>query len=173
MRLGRQRPVGFLEAANSIHAQAGTTMLSRMITKPSNDLPPLNQIAPADLLQAQENVETRDTIMAAIDGCISAALERLELSAPSRDSTQRLSEKISIPHDQYTWLASILKFQFAKHQLVDYGHQSGLRKSHLLKAKTSDAIEMILKEVWNLEKEAELPPDETLVTKSIQLLTLN
>ena len=90
-----------------------------------------------------------------------------------RDSTPLSSEKISIPHDQYTWIASILEFQFAKHQLVDYGRQSGLTKSHLLKAKTSDAIGMILKEVWNLEKEPELPHDETLVTKSMQLLTLS
>ena len=81
MRLGRQRPAGFLEAANAIYAQTGTTMLSRMIPKPNNVLSPLNQVAPADLLQEQENVETRDTIMAAIDGCISAALDRLELSA--------------------------------------------------------------------------------------------
>lgn len=172
-RLGRQRPAGLLEATNGIYAQTGTTMMSRMIIKPNNDLPPLNQVAPADLLQAQENVETRDTIMAAIDGCISAALERLELSGLSSDSTQRSSKNISVPHDQYIWLASILEFQFAKHQLVDYGHESGLRKSHLLKAKTSDAIGMILKEVWNLDKEPELPPDETLVTKSMQLLTLS
>ena len=170
-RLGRQRPAGLLEAANAMYAQTGTTMLSRMIAKLNNDLPHLNQVAPADLLQAEENIETRDTILAAIDRCVSAALERLELTAPPRDSSPRSSEKISIPHDQYTWLASILEFQFAKHQLVDYGHQSGLTKSHLLKAKTSDAIGMILKEVWNLEKEPELPPDETLVTKSIQLLT--
>jgi hypothetical protein len=99
-------------------------------------------------------------------------VERLELYSSQDHSTTHPKDKVTIPHDQYTWLISILQFQFAKSQLVDYGHKSGLKKTHLLKAKTLDVIKMILNEVWNLEKEPELPPDENLVTKSLQPLCI-
>ena len=107
--------------------------------------------------------------MAAIEGCISAAIDRLELYPARNDVNPRPKDKITIPHDQYTWLSSILRFQFTKSQLVDYGQKYCLKKTHLVRENVPDIIKMILLQVWNLEKEPELPPDKTLVTKSIPL----
>ena len=42
-----------------------------------------------------------------------------------------------------------------------------MKKTHLLREKTPDAIKMILDKIWNLEKEPELPPDETLITMGL------
>ena len=167
-RVGRHQPAGLLTAAEAFHTPIGTTTLSRSRGRPDSSLMPLVHISPAELLHPQENVEINDTIFGAIEGCISAAVERLELYSSRDDSSTHPKDKITIPHDQYTWLTSILQFQFAKSQLVDYGHKSGLKKTRLLKAKTLDVIKMILEGVWSLEKEPELPPDENLVTKSLQ-----
>lgn len=165
-RVGKYAPAGLLVALEANNAPTGITMLSRMRQRSESSLAPLIQVAPADLLNVQENVETKDTIMAAIEGCISAAVDRLELYPSRDDSNPHPKDKITIPHDQYTWLSSILQFQFTKSQLIDYGQESGLKKTHLTKVKTPEVIRMILDQVWNLEKEPELPPDETLVTKS-------
>jgi hypothetical protein len=169
-RAGFNRRKGLLARARlpSKNGQKSSLMLPRMRRASvalSND-----RVAPADLLQPSEDLDTDESIFAAIDSCISAAVERLELLQSTNRSELTGSPpkaKVSIPHDQFIWLCNILEFQFTKSQLVHYGYKCGLTKTRLNREKTPDGIKMILEKVWNIEKEAELPVDETLVTKSI------
>jgi hypothetical protein len=168
-RVGKYQPAGLIDALEAVKTPTGTTMLSRMRRRSDRSLAPLLQVTPGDLIQTQENVETKNTIIADIESCISAAVHRLELYPSQDHSNPHPKNKITIPYDQYTWLSSILQFQFTKYQLIDYGQKSGLKKSHLLKIKIPEIINVILDRIWNLEKEPELPPDETLVTKSMSV----
>jgi len=130
------------------------------------------KVSPLELLQKPETDESVEAINAAIEGCLRAALQRLD--DPELHDSQSLHETIRrVPHDQYLWLCSILKFQFTKAQLVNYGTACGLIKSHLIRLKTDEVIHTILKIIWKLEKEDELPSDETMVTKCCHLKTLN
>jgi hypothetical protein len=124
-----------------------------------------NPATPTDLLQPPEGLET-DTLLTAIDGCLSAAMVRLELSSSDTNSQPRSPGKTCIPYDQYMWLCNILRFQFNKPQLVQYGQKYGLGKNRLMREKTEVVIRTILDNLWNLEMEPELPPDEALITKS-------
>ena len=164
-RVGRTPPTGLHEAAR-LRGSQRANILPRMRARPDTDVAPLTHVTPADLLQNDEIVETRETITAAIEGCISAAIDRLELKTSPNDIKSRSIDRIKIPHDQYTWLSAILDFQFTKSQIVDYGVKCGLKTTQLQRANMSDAIGMILQNVWNLEKEPERLPDEALITKS-------
>jgi hypothetical protein len=166
VRSGGHLPRGLLKVAKppSTEPIKRTRMLSR-VRKNSEPLLQ-NPINPSDLLRTQEPSESDESIFTAIETCISSAIDRLELYRPDGGSGSRPSEPITIPHDQYMWLCHILQFQFAKSQLVMYGHRCGIVKSHLQREKTTDVIKAILDKVWNLDKEPELPPDEALVTKS-------
>jgi hypothetical protein len=166
------RPRGLLAAAKLPSDNGPTSRISSRMSTASVEVAK-DRLAPADLLQPSEDFDTDESIVAAIDGCVSAAVERLELLHSTNRSESLESppkEKVSIPHDQFIWLCSILQFQFSKTQLADYGYKSGLTKSHLLREKTPDMIKTILEKVWNLEKEAEVPADEALVTKSTALI---
>src|SRR5262245_34203596 len=69
------------------------------------------KMSPRDLLQSPLVPETEDGIVTAIEACVRAALDRLQVFKSSQ--TQPLPSKaVSIPHDQYMWLCSILQFQF-------------------------------------------------------------
>jgi hypothetical protein len=169
-RAGSHKRKGLLARAifPSTNGRKSTLMLPRMT--PASVAVSNDRVAPADLLQPSENLDTDESIFGAIDGCISVAVERLELFHSTNRSESPESPpkaKVSIPHDQFIWLCNILEFQFTKSQLVHYGYRCGLTKTHLSREKTLDGIKMILEQVWNIEKEAELPVDETLVTKSI------
>lgn len=163
-RVGRYRPRGLLEKADAVNNQTVPTLRSRMRVRP--EFNSTSTVAPMDLVQTQESAETKEGIRAAIEGCINAAIDRLELRSSQETMHSHPKNKITVPHDQYMWLCSILEYQFSKSQLVDYGHWAGQEKSHLQKAKTIDAVRTILGRVWNVEKEPELPPNEPLVTKS-------
>jgi hypothetical protein len=138
-----------------------TTMLSRM--RSTSDPESRNFIHPAELLQTPDASEADEIIFAAIETCISGAIDRLELYG-NTGSASRPAKSIRIPHDQYLWLCHILDFQFVKEQIVMYAHRCGKRNN--LPRKKDDLIKTILDEIWNFKKEAELPPDEALVTKS-------
>jgi hypothetical protein len=165
-RVGRYRPRGLLEKADAINNQTGLILRSRIRIRPELDAFSASTVTPMDLIQTQENIETKECIRAAIESCINVAIDRLELRPSQENTHSHPKNRITIPHDQYTWLCSILEYQFSKSQLVDYGYWSGLAKSHLQKAKTIDTVRMILGRIWNLDKELELPPNEALVTKS-------
>lgn len=164
-RLGPRKSPGFVEAYDVHTNKVGTKMLSRIKLRPRPALRAQLPVSPSDLLHSDSVVEVNETSTSAIEACISAAMHRLELHQ-SDHSTCSNSEKTAIPHDQYMWLSSILQFQFSKPQLVLYGSQCGLGQSRLQRAKLTDCIAIILDEVWNFEKEPELPPGESLVTKS-------
>lgn len=163
-RVGRPRPRSVFAPTTSTTGAKGPRirMSSRMPVKSTRVS--FNAATPDDLLQPPEGLE-KDTLLSAIDGCLSAAMERLELS-PSNPQP-RSPEKTAIPHDQYMWLCSILHFQFTKSQLIEYGQKYKLSKARLTREKTETVIRMILDDIWKLEKEPELPPDEALITKSM------
>jgi hypothetical protein len=169
-RVGKSRPRGLKRAVDSFYSPAETAMITRTRTRRDASLTPLTQIDPAELIQAPKAADTEDAIYDAIESCIGTAIDRLELYPQQQNNRDHATDRITIPHDQYMWLSSILKFQFSKQQLVGYGTKAGLKKSHAQKCKTSDAIALILDKIWNLEKEPELPPDEALVTKSMHRL---
>jgi hypothetical protein len=165
-RVGIYRPRGLLEKADAINTQRGPTLRSRIRVRPEFESSSASTVTPMDLIQTQENAETRESIRAAIERCINVAIDRLELRPSQENTGSRPKNKITVPHDQYMWLCSILEYQFSKSQIIDYGHWSGLAKSHLRKAKAIDAVRMILGRVWNLETEPESVPNEDFVTKS-------
>lgn len=172
-RAGFNKPKGLLAAAKTNVNKEKVQILSRM--DPGSVNTSKDRIPPSDLLQPSEALATDESIYAAIHGCLTAAVERLELSQTNTEKAPQPPQlhnraKLSVPHDQFVWLCNILQFQFTKSQLVHYGHKSGLTKTHLNKEKTPDAIKMILEKVWNIEKEPELPVGETLVTKSNHFL---
>lgn len=168
-RVGRLRRRGPFQLTKSAPDLKTKTKLSSRMPLESKPVS-LNVASPTDLLQPPQGLET-DTILTAIDGCFSAAMERLEIS-PIRTNRQSPSAgKTSIPHDQYMWLCNILQFQFTKSQLVQYGKTYGLAAVRLRREPTTNVIMTILDDVWNLEKEPELPPDEDLITKSILFLS--
>lgn len=121
------------------------------------------QISAEELLQSSAFQEPEESIFEAIRNCISMAIARLELYE------QQNGDKIRVSHDQFNWLCSILEYQFSKTQLVRYGAKYDLSPSKLQNLALSKGLELILKKVWNLEKEVELPPDETLITKRIPI----
>ena len=165
-RLGLRKFPGFVEASEAFERQVGTRMLSRIRLRPTLPIEFSLPISSSELLYSDAEAEASDSTMDAIEACISAAVRRLELYPVSKTSDSSPQGTISIPHDQYTWLSSILRFQFSKQQLVQYGILRGLKQSHVQKARLVDCIRMILDEVWHFEKEAELPPGEPLVSKS-------
>jgi hypothetical protein len=165
-RLGPRKSPGFVEAYDFNTNQVGTKMLSRIRLRPRPALHAQLPVSPSDLLHSDTVVEVNEISTSAIEACISAAMHRLELHQSDHSTSSKNSEKTAIPHDQYTWLSSILQFQFSKQQLVLYGTQRGLGQSRLQRARLTDCIAIILDEVWNFEKEPELPPGESLVTKS-------
>jgi hypothetical protein len=124
----------------------------------------INKISPQELLESADIPEAEGDVLDAIEECVKAALRRLNAFRPL-ETPGNSQERIPIPHDQYMWLCSILQFQFTKSQLVEYGHRHGLVKSFLTTLKTMDVLNQILEQVWNLQKEGELPPDEALITK--------
>lgn len=165
-RLGRHPPKGLVEAANAVNSREGLRLSSRMPTRPAPSPTESASITATDLIQKQEDRESEETIFAAIERCIATAIERLELYAAEEPICSLQKGRITVPYDQFSWLSTILQFQFTKTQLVNYGQRSGLSKTRLHQAKMSDAIDIILDKVWNLEKGPELPSDEALVTKS-------
>jgi hypothetical protein len=166
-RVGKSRPRGLKKAVDSFYSPADTTTITRTRIRRDTSLTPLIQIDPTELIQAPMAADSEDSIYDAIESCIAAAIDRLELYPQQQNTRDHATDRITIPHDQYMWLSAILQFQFSKQQLVGYGTRAGLKKSHVLKCKTSDAIALILDKIWNLQKEPELPPDEALVTKSV------
>jgi len=166
-RVGKSRPRGLKKAVDSFYSPADTTTITRTRIRRDTSLTPLIQIDPTELIQAPITADSEDSIYDAIESCIGAAIDRLELYPQQQNTRDHAPDRITIPHDQYMWLSAILQFQFSKQQLVGYGTRAGLKKSHVQKCKTSDAIALILDKIWNLEKEPELPPDEALVTKSV------
>ena len=167
-RLGRRKVPGFVEASDALENHVGTKMVSRIRLRPDSALEAQLPISPSELLHSETAVEVSEVATAAIEACISAAVNRLELYPPSRTDASKFGDKTAIPHDQYLWLSSILQFQFSKQQLVQYGIQRGLQPSRLQRARIADCISIILDEAWKFEKEPELPRGESLVTKSIQ-----
>lgn len=163
-RVGKSRPRGLKRAVDSFSSPPENTMISR--TRSRRDTIPILRVDPSELIQSPKAPDSEDAIYTAIENCIGAAIDRLELYH-QQDTCNLAKNPISIPHNQYMWLSSILHFQFSKQQLIGYGTRAGLKKSHLQKCKTGDAIALILERIWSLEKEPELPPDETLVTKSV------
>ena len=169
-RLGRRKIPGFVEAFDALENQVGTRMVSRIRLRPDSALQAQLPVSPSDLLHSETAVEVSEVATAAIETCISAAVDRLGLYPSSRTDASNLGDKTAIPHDQYMWLSSILQFQFSKQQLVQYGIQRGLHPSRLRRARIADCISIILDEAWKFEKEPELPRGESLVTKSIQAM---
>jgi hypothetical protein len=165
-RLGPRKSPGFVEAYEVHTSQVSTKMLSRIRLHPRPALSAQLPVSPSDLLHSDTVIEVNETSTSAIESCISAAMHRLELHQSDHSTSSKTNEKTAIPHDQYMWLSSILEFQFSKQQLVLYGTQRGLGQSRLQRTKLTDCIAIILDEVWNFEKEPELPPGESLVTKS-------
>ena len=164
IRVGKSRPRGLKRAVDSFSSPPENTLISR--TRSRQDTIPILRIDPSELIRSPKAPDSEDAIYTAIENCIGAAIDRLELYH-HQDTRDLAKNPISIPHDQYTWLSSILQFQFSRQQVIGYGTRAGLKKSHLQKCKTGDAIALILQRIWSLEKEPELPPDETLVTKSV------
>ena len=167
-RVGRIRPRGLKKAVDSLFSFAGTSLRTRTRNRRDTDLTPVTQIDPNELIEVPKTADSEDAIHDVIENCIVAAIDRLELYPQHHEPRDLASNRITIPHDQYVWLSSILQFQFSKQQLIRYGAKSGLKKTHLQRSKTPDAIALILDKVWDIEKEPELPPDEALVTKSVQ-----
>jgi hypothetical protein len=169
-RVGKRQERGLLEILQLAKSREDTIWLSRI--RSGYKLGNVHQVTPADLLQPPENIGTEETIFEAIEACILAAIERLELYSSGETGRVVKQDRTSVPHDQYMWLSNILEFQFAKQQLIDYGRKYGV-KSMYRKTRTVNIIKMILDEVWKLDKESEMPPDETLVTKSLSHGELN
>jgi hypothetical protein len=163
-RLGELLPRGLLEASRYTRMQTGPRLRNRVRVGSVLENP--QKVTPEELLQSPEKVETKETIIEAIETCIFAAVKRLELFDSNGDVSIPTKDRKSVPHDQYLWLHNILQFQFSKVQLIDYGHSRGLIKTKLRREQTTDVINTILDRVWNLEKEPELAPEEGLVTKS-------
>jgi len=165
MRVGKSRPRGLKRAVDLLTSSSENKVITR--TRSRRHTVPTMQIDPSELMQSPKAEDSGDTIYSAIENCIAAAIDRLELYHHQQDIRDLANNPISIPHDQYMWLSSILQFQFSKQQLVDYGAKTRLKRSQLQNCKTADTIGQILEKIWNLEKEPELPPEEALVTKSI------
>lgn len=163
-RAGRPRPRSAFELTKSpTSPKAPIRMSSRMPVK-SNPIS-FNAASPTDLLQPPEGLE-KETILAAIDACLSAAMDRLDLSTADTNPQPSSPGKRSVPHDQYMWICNILQFQFSKNQLTEYAQTNGVAKVRLTRECTATVIRIILNDIWNLEKEPEPPPDEALITKS-------
>ena len=167
-RVGRVRPLGPCQSTEPTSNPKAKTRLSSRL--PLQSKPVFRNVAsPIDLLQPPQGLET-DTILTAIDGCLSAAMERLELSSVGTNRQPHSAGKTSIPHDQFMWLCNILQFQFTRSQLVQYGKTYGLAAARFRDKQITNVIMTVLDEVWNLEKEPELPPDQDLITKSTLFL---
>jgi hypothetical protein len=164
-RVGKSRPRGLKRAVDLIGSQPENGMIRR--TRSRRDTIPILRIDPSELIRPPKAADSEDAIYNAIGNCIGAAVDRLELYHQQQDTRDLANTPISIPHDQYMWLSSILQFQFSKQQLIGYGTRAGLKSSLLQQSKTVDVIALLLERIWSLEKEPELPPDETLVTKSV------
>lgn len=168
-RVGRVRPLGPCQSTEPTPNPTTRTRLTSRLPLKSKPVF-LNVASPIDLLQPPQSLKT-DTILAAINGCLSAAMERLELSSVRTNRQPLPAGKTSIPHDQFMWLCNILQFQFTRSQLVQYGKTYGLAAARFRDKQVANVIMTILNEVWNLEKEPELPPDQDLITKSIFVLS--
>ena len=162
-RAGLARPKVLYDAIKASRSNKGFVLQNRMREWEVETT--RKQINPEDLLQEKPFQETDESIFDAISSCISAAIDQLGLYGP----TPKAGQKMAVPHDQYMWLCRILEYQFLKEQLVQYGAKLGLPKVNLPQLSHAEVIEYILSDLWNLEKEADLPSDETLITKRIPI----
>lgn len=148
--------------ARSTDAKTKIKLMSRMPGTSTNIF--TKPTSPTDLLHPPDLIEMDEDISSVIERCLRTALQRLDVGT-SGVETQPTKRQL-IPHDQYLWLCNILHYQFTKSQLVTYGTKCGLAKSRFLRMKTEAVIRSIISELWNIDKEKEIAPDETMITKS-------
>jgi hypothetical protein len=111
--------------------------------------------------------ETQDQVSAAIDKCISVALDKLNIYTPEQAMMERSSRpRVLLPHAEFMWLCQILRCQFSNQQITHYGLTTAGRKG---RTPWNVTVTWILDRVWNVGKEREVN-EQYAVTKSVSRL---